>query len=303
MKEAMRVAGRKIELSNQDKVLFPDDGITKGDLVDYYRRIARRMQPHVEGRPVSMERYPNGIEGHRIFQKDAPEYFPSWIARVEMSKEGGTVNHVLIDGAATLAYLANQAFITLHVTLSRADDLRRPDQLMFDLDPVESFDDARHAALMLKPLLDELGLPSFVKTTGGKGLHVIVPLVPEEPFESVRPVAEEIGKVLVGRDPDRLTTEFRKAKREGRLFVDLTRNAYAQTAAVPFGVRARPGAPVATPLAWTEVEDRSLRPGRFTIRTVFDRVERVKDPWAGMRTRARTLEAARGRLAKLQRSE
>jgi bifunctional non-homologous end joining protein LigD len=300
MKETMRVAGRRIELSNQDKVLFPDDGITKGDLVDYYRRIARRMQPHVEGRPVSMERYPNGIEGHRIFQKDAPDYFPSWIARVEMSKEGGTVNHVLIDGAATLAYLANQAFITLHVTLSRVDDLRRPDQLMFDLDPVESFDDARHAALLLKPLLDELGLPSFVKTTGGKGLHVIVPLVPEEPYESVRPFAEEMGEVLVGRDPDRLTTEFRKAKREGRLFVDLTRNAYAQTAAVPFGVRARAGAPVATPLAWAEVEDRSVHPDRFTVRTIFDRVDHVTDPWAGMRRRARSLEGARRRLAKLR---
>lgn len=299
MKEAIRVAGRKIELSNQDKVLFPDDGITKGDLVDYYRRIARRMQPHVDGRPVSMERYPNGIDGHRIFQKDAPDYFPPWIERVEMRKEGGTVKHVLIDGAATLAYLANQAFITLHVTLSRAEDLRRPDQLMFDLDPVESFDDARHAALLLKPLLDELGLPSFVKTTGGKGLHVIVPLLPEEPYESVRPFAEEIGEVLVGRDRDRLTTEFRKAKREGRLFVDLTRNAYAQTAAVPFGVRARRGAPVATPLAWAEVEDPSMHPDRFTVRTIFDRVESVTDPWTGMRRRARSLQGARLRLAKV----
>ena len=284
----MTVGGRRIELSNRDKVLFPGDGITKGDLVDYYRRIAPRMVPHVRGRPVSMERYPNGIEGHRIFQKDTPAYFPPWIERAEIPKEGGTVNHVLVDGAAVLVYLANQACITPHVTLSRTEDWRCPDQLMFD--------DARRAALLLKPLLDELRLPSFVKTTGGKGLHVVVPIVPEEPFEEVRPFGEQVAAILVGRDPDHLTTEFRKVKREGRLFVDLTRNWYAQTAAAPFAVRARPGATVATPLTWAEVEDRSFGPDRFTVRTIFDRLARTKDPWAGMRRRARTLQDARRRL-------
>ncbi len=293
---SLRVGRRTVAVSNPDKVLFPGDGITKGELVEHYRQVAVRMLPHVRGRPVSMERYPNGIDGERVFQKGAPAYFPPWIARATVPKKGGSVSHVVVDQAATLVYMANQACITPHVALSRADRLQNPDQLIFDLDPWEDFEEARHAALLLKPLLDELALPSFVKTTGGKGLHVTVPIDGRADFDEVHDFAGQVGAELVRRDPDRLTMEFRKANREGRLYVDLLRNRYAQTAAPPYAVRARPGATVATPLNWSEVEDRRLRPDRFTVRTIFDRLERVEDPWRGMARQARSLDRARRRL-------
>jgi len=212
-------------------------------------------------------------------------------------KKGGSVSHVVVDQAATLVYMANQACITPHVALSRADRLQCPDQLIFDLDPWEDFEEARHAALLLKPLLDELALSSFVKTTGGKGLHVTVPIDGRADFDEVHDFAGVVAAELVRRDPDRLTMEFRKANREGRLYLDLLRNRYAQTAVPPYAVRPRPGATVATPLDWSEVEDRTLRPDRFTVRTIMARLERVEDPWRGMAKRARSLAGARAALS------
>jgi len=166
----IRVGRRTIEISNPDKVLYPRDGITKADVVEHYRRVATLMLPHLRGRPTALERYPDGIGSERIFQKNVPRHFPSWIARVTVRKEGGSLRQVVCRDAATLVYLANQACITPHVWLSRADRLDRPDQMIFDLDPPgEGFEDARVAALSLRSLLEELELPSFVKTTGGKG--------------------------------------------------------------------------------------------------------------------------------------
>jgi bifunctional non-homologous end joining protein LigD len=293
-KRSVRVGRRTVEVSNPDKVLFPDDGITKGDLLDYYRRVAGRMLPHLRGRPVAMERYPDGIDGERIFQKDVPGHFPGWIDRVKVPKEGGTLQQVVCGEAATLVYLANQACITPHVFLSRVDRLDHPDQLIFDLDPAgDDFDGARRAALALRSLLEELGLPSFAKTTGGKGIHVTVPLDRRADFDTVRRFARDAAAVLAARQPDRLTTEQRKQQRKGRLYLDVMRNAYAQTAVPPYAVRARPGATVATPLDWSEVEDPSLRPSSFTIASV---IERTGDPWAGLRRRGRSLSRARQRL-------
>jgi bifunctional non-homologous end joining protein LigD len=299
-KQAVKVGRRTVQVSNPGKVLYPDDGITKGDLVDYYRQVAEFMLPHLRSRPVAMERYPDGIDGERIFQKDVPGYFPDWIDRVEVQKEGGKLRQVLCEDAATLVYLANQACITPHVWLSRADRPDHPDQLIFDLDPAgDEFEDARVAALSLRSLLGELELPSFAKTTGGKGIHLTVPLDRRADFEEVRSFAREVAEVLAGRDPDRLTTEQRKQRRKGRLYLDTMRNAYAQTAVPPYAARARPGATVAAPLDWSEVEDRSLRPSRFTITSILGRLERTDDPWKDLRRRGRSLSQARKRLAAL----
>ena len=293
-KRSVRVGRRTVEVSNPDKVLYPDDGITKGDLLDYYRRVAGRMLPHLRGRPVAMERYPDGIDGERIFQKDVPGHFPGWIDRVKVPKEGGTLQQVVCGEAATLVYLANQACITPHVFLSRVDRLDHPDQLIFDLDPAgDDFEQARLAALALRSLLGELELPSFPKTTGGKGIHVTVPLDRRADFDTVRGFPRTVAAVLAARQPDRLTTEPYKRNRKGRLYLDVMRNAYAQTAVPPYAVRARPGATVATPLDWSEVEDPSLRPSSFTIASV---IERTGDPWAGLRRRGRSLSRARQRL-------
>jgi bifunctional non-homologous end joining protein LigD len=300
----VRIGGRDVQLSNPDKVLFPHDGITKAELVEYYRRIARRMVPHLRDRPLTMERFPNGVDGERVFQKGIPKYFPEWIDRVEVPKEGGTVVHPLCQDAATLVYVANQACITPHVWLSRRDrfGLDHPDQLIVDLDPdpAHGFEQARLAAISVKGLLDEVGLASFVKTTGSKGLHVTVPLDRRSDADAVRAFALELGEVLVAREPELLTLEFRKDKRGGRLLVDLKRNGYAQTAVPPYSVRARPGATVATPIDWSEIESPGLRPYDFTIRTIFGRLERIEDPWSGMARRARSLRTAGRKLRDLR---
>ena len=301
--EAVRVSGITVELSNTSKTLFPDDQVTKGDLVGYYRDIAARMLPYLRDRPLSMERYPDGITGERIVQKNVPRYFPDWIARTRVKKQGGTLVQVICDRPATLVYLANQACIEMHAFLSRTGALDRADQLIFDLDPPDDhrFDQVKHLALGLRDLLDELGLTAFVKTTGGRGLHVHVPLDARDDFDTVRRFARQASDVLAAREPDILTTEQRKDSRGDRVYSDVMRNAYAQTAVAPFSVRARPGAPVATPLDWAELKDTSLTPHQFTLRTVGGRLDRLgaSDPWAGMARRRYSLARAAQRLAKL----
>ncbi len=290
-----------MEVSSPEKVLFPEDGITKADLVDYYKQIAKHLLPHLADRPIAMERYPDGLTGERVFQKNLPRYFPEWISRVRIAKQQGSLQHVLVDQPATLVYLANQACITPHAFLSKADRLHYPDQLMFDLDPPgHEFRLACRVALDLRQLLEEeLSLPTFVKTSGGDGLHLVVPLDRSENFDAVRSFAADVGRMLVRRDPDRVTVEQRKQKRGNRLFVDVMRNAYAQTAVPPYAVRAREKAPVATPVEWDEVRDPRLVADRFTVRTIFRRLARTPDPWKTMGRRARSLSAARERLERL----
>jgi len=288
-----------VRLSRPDKLLFPDDGISKGDLVEYYRSTASRIVPYLRDRPLVMARYPDGIGGEAIMQKNVPGYFPAWITRVAVKKQGGSNQQVVCDKPATLVYLANQACIELHMFLSRLDALEEPDQLVFDLDPPdgEHFGLACRTALSLRGLLEEeLGLAAFVKTTGGKGLHVHVPLRPAEDFDASRDFARLVAELFASRDPGQLTTAQRKDERGGRLYLDIMRNAYAQTAVAPYSVRGRPGAHVATPLHWEELENGSLSPGQFTIRTIEARLAQVSDPWAGMTRRRRGLAEPRRRL-------
>ena len=294
----VRAGRRSVEVSNAEKVLYPDDGITKADLAEYYEHVAARMLPHVRERPIAMERYPDGIDGGRLFQKNVSRHFPDWIARARVRKVGGFVTHVIVDQPATLVYLANQACITLHTFLSTVDRIRNPDQLIFDLDPPGAeFQLARKVALDLRELLeDELGLVSFVKTTGGDGLHVVVPLDGKEEFDAVRAFASDVGALMVERDPERVTMEQRKNKRGKRLFLDVMRNAYAQTAVAPYSARARRKATVAMPIDWDAVRDSKLRPDRYTIATVPGRIAKEPDPWASMARKAQGLAEARRRF-------
>jgi bifunctional non-homologous end joining protein LigD len=294
--ESVTTGGITVELSHTSKVFYPADGITKGELIEYYHQIAERMLPYLKDRPVSLARYPDGITGPRIFQKNVPGYFPGWVTRVTVQKENGVLDQVVCDKPATLVYLANQACIELHVFLSRADRLDHPDQLVVDLDPGPGgFPTARRAALWLRDLLaDELQVTSFVKTTGGRGLHVHVPLERRAGFDEMRAFATDLANVLAARHPGELTTEQRKDNRGDRLYLDVMRDAYAQTVIAPYAPRARPGATVATPLAWDEVEDAKLDPGEFTIRTVTGRAG--ADPWAGLARRRYGLGTLRRRL-------
>lgn len=284
---SVRSGRRAVEISNAGKVLFPGDGITKADLAEYYEAVGKVMLPYLRDRPIAMERYPDGIDGPRFFQKNPSRHFPEWITRARLEKEGGTIEHVIVDQTATLVYLANQACITIHTFLSRLDRIHQPDQLIFDLDPPgDDFGLARKVALALRSILeDELSLTTYVKTTGGDGLHVVVPLDTSEDFDSVRAFAGDVAAQLVEREPDKVTVEQRVAARGKRLYVDVMRNAYAQTAVAPYTVRARAGAPVAMPVSWDEVADRKLAPRRYTIATVPRLLARRDDPWASMSRR------------------
>ncbi|MGW7329986.1 non-homologous end-joining DNA ligase [Streptomyces sp. NPDC054840] len=299
--ERIRTGRRTVDISRPDKVLFPGDGITKADLAGYYRTVARRMLPHLRGRPLMLERHPDGTDGPAFMQKDVPDHFPDWIHRAELPKEDGTVTYVICDDTATLLHLADQACITPHRFLSKADRPDHPDRLVFDLDPPdEDFAPVRKAALGLRRLLDELELPSLLMTTGSRGLHVVVALDRREPFDDVRTFARGVADVLATRHPDRFTTEARKKARRGRLYLDIQRNAYAQTAVAPYAVRARAGAPVAAPLAWSEIDDPELTARRWTLTTVDDLLQ--DDPWKDP-PRPRSLRRARSLLTALTRDE
>jgi bifunctional non-homologous end joining protein LigD len=289
-----------VHIPRPDKVLFPDDGITKGDLADYYERIAEHMLPHVRGRPVHMQRFPDGIDGQEIQQKQVPAYFPAFVRRVEVKRKGGgTLTHAVIDNAETIVYLAGQACITPHTWLARADRLDNPDQLIFDLDPPGAdLGPVRAAAKALKSLLEELGLAAYLKTTGSRGFHVLAPLDRDAGFDEVRAFAQQVAELLVGREPGRFTIEQRKDKRRGRLYLDTARNAYAQTAVAPYAVRALPGAPVACPIDWSELN--RVEPRSFTLRTTPRRVARKRDPWAGIWSNARSLREPSHRLEQLR---
>jgi bifunctional non-homologous end joining protein LigD len=294
-----RVGRRTIKITHPDKVLFPDDGIRKAELVDYYVEVAEVMVPHVRERPLSQHRFPDGIGGEAFWHKQIPKYFPPWVPRVRLQTEKGPQEQILCNEAATLAYLANQNCITPHVWLSRADRLRQPDQLIVDLDPPgDDFEPVRKGALLLKEIFEDIGLAPFVKTTGSKGLHVAVPVRRGADFEEAREFSRVLAGVLADRD-DRLTTEVRKDKRRGRVFIDVGRNAYGQTAVPPYAVRARPGAPVASPIDWEEVRDRRLSPRRYTLRNMSRRLSRDGDPWKEMGRHARSLRGPGRALRRL----
>jgi bifunctional non-homologous end joining protein LigD len=294
----------RVRISHPDKVLFPDDGITKAELVDYYRAVAPAMLPTISGRPLTMQRFPNGIGRGGFLQKQVGTYFPDWIERVTAPNRRtrnatirDEVTYMVCQSSDDLAYIANQGCITPHVWLSRANDLYRPDQMIFDLDPASpDLAVLRSAAAGLHKLLDELGLPAFLKSSGSSGLHVVVPLIPGAETDAVKIFSMAVCETLAARDPDNLTVEGRIADRGGRLYLDIGRNGYAQTVAAAYAVRPLPGAPVSVPLEWSELD--GFDPRRHTMRTIQERLERP-DPWTGNAAAAVELEPARARLAEL----
>ena len=288
-------------ITHPEKVLFPADGkspaITKGELAAYYEAIAPVMVPHVRGRPVTMERYPAGIDKKGFIQKDVSKGFPSWLERVEVPKEGGTVNHPLINDVKSLLWVVNQNCVTPHVWNRRVPNLYHPDICIFDLDPGRDEPDVlRAAALAVRDLLDELGLPSWIKTSGSKGYHIAVPLDGKAHVGDVARFAGAVGTLLVKRDPKHLTQEFSKKDRGGRILVDTGRNNYSATFAAPYAVRPKSGAPVSAPCTWDEVEAGTVEPQSFTIRTMAERVEEVGDLWEDLKKRRRSLTRAIAKL-------
>jgi len=293
-----RTFGRyRVDFTHLDKIFYPDDGLTKGDVIAYYEGIASRMLPHLKQRVLTMRRFPDGIAKEGFFQKNLPDHFPDWFTHTTVSTADGRQQVPVCNNLASLLYVANQGSLCQHVWLSRTDRPDHPDQMIFDLDPPEDdFASVRRAAEDCIALLDELVLPSYVKTTGSRGLHVCVPLRRREPFDEVRAFARDCARVLVARFPERYTIEQRIGKRGGRLYLDVQRNAFGQTVIAPYSLRALPGAPVATPVSRAALADKSLHARSFTLANLFDQPGRARDPWHDMRRRAHSLGPARDAL-------
>jgi bifunctional non-homologous end joining protein LigD len=292
-------------ITHPEKVLFPatdrSAAITKGELAAYYESVAPILVPHIRARPITMERYPSGIDRKGFIQKDVSKGFPDWLERVEVPKKDGTVHHPIVTNTRSLLWLVNQNTITPHVWSSRAPDLYHPDVCVFDLDPsVDDPESLRAAAIGLRDLLETLGLPSWVKTSGSKGFHIVVPLDGKAHTGEVSGFAHAVGQMMVTLAPDHLTQEFSKADRGRRILVDTGRNGWSATWAAPYAVRAKPGAPISAPCTWDEVEQGTVGPQTFTLATMAARIEKVGDVWSDLWRRKRSLTRAIARLRAMQ---
>ncbi len=294
-------AGRSIkpDFRHLDKVFWPDDGLTKGDLIEYYRSVSEWMLPYLEDRPVVLTRYPDGIGGKSFYQKDAPEHAAGLVRTVKISSHhaGRDIAYFVCDDVDSLLYLANLGSIPIHVWPSRVSAIENPDWCIVDLDPKEApFRHVVQLALALRGLCDEIGLPSWVKTSGSTGLHVLLPLPPEATFEQSRLLAQLLAAILEGRHPDISTTARHIPSRKGRVYLDALQNRRGQLLVAPYSVRPLPGAPVSAPLDWREVEGLP-GPRAFTIRNMRERLlRRRQDPMRELLTTRIDLSAALERL-------
>ncbi|MDB9720468.1 non-homologous end-joining DNA ligase [Winogradskyella sp.] len=287
----MKTTLNKTALTHKDKILFPKSGITKQQVFQYYKNIANRMLPFLKDRPLTMQRFPNGIGKEGFFQKNAPDYFPAWLPTIKVKKKDGWVNHIVCNSRDTLLYLVNQYVVTFHVALSKVENIDYPDKLIFDIDPPKgNFQLAVKAAKALRVVLEEkLQLKTYVMTSGSEGLHVAVPLKADKHFDIVHDFTKTIANYICNNNPTEFTTAIRKNKREGRLYIGFLRNSYAQTSVVPFSIRALENAPVATPLYWNELDDVTLNGQSYTIDTIFKRIETKGNPWEDFEQNAKDI--------------
>lgn len=269
----IRAGRRNIEITHPEKILFPESKITKLELVNYYLKISDKILPHLKDRPLTQVRCPSGISDECFFQKNCPDYYPDWIERIAVEKQNKEIiEYVNCKDIATLIYLINQNCITPHTWLSKLPDLNKPDKIIFDLDPGEgaTFTQIRETALKLNSLIKKEKLKANPMVTGSKGIHVIIPIKPDMLFDEARDYAKELAQKLVDIYPDQLTIDVRKEKRKNKIFIDYLRNSWGATSVVPYGVRPKENAPVATPITWKDVEKKSLKPDQFNIFNIFN---------------------------------
>jgi bifunctional non-homologous end joining protein LigD len=269
-----------VEPTNADRIVFPDDGITKGDVYAYYQLVGPRLLPYLADRPLTVERYPKGLSAGGFMQKNAPDHYPEFIGRYEVARgAGGATTYPVIRDGEGIAYFANLGAITFHAPPATVSNLTHPDWIIWDLDPPEGRTDlARRAAHVMGSLLEGFGIPTLVMTSGSKGYHLRAPLARTADFTTVADISRGTGALAAAAHPDLLTLAFRKIDRGHRVFVDWLRNAPLSTAVVPWSLRARTGAPIAVPLAWDEVD--SVAPNAIGLASVADRFE--TDPWTGI---------------------
>jgi bifunctional non-homologous end joining protein LigD len=299
------VAVADVNLTSADRVLFPEDGITKGDLFEYYGRVGEALVPHLRNRPFTMKRYPHGITGEVFFQKQAPKHLPSWLKTRQFRthpREGGSrlVDFALVNSTDAVLFMVQNNCIDMNAWYSRVDKPHRPDFVLFDLDPPDEqdgFELAIEVAHLIHELLDEVGLPGYVKTSGADGIHVVAPITRRSSFEQTYQFAERASRLLEQRHPGKLTTQWLKKKREGVL-VDHRQNGWGKTIASVYSVRPKPGAPVSTPLHWKELTS-TVRPRDFTMQVALDRIDRHGDLFAAVLEDPRPLAPAAKALAAL----
>ncbi len=282
----VQVNGRDLALTNLNKLYWPDDGLHKRDLINYYTGMAPYLLPHLRDRPFTLVRYPEGIAGEFFYQKECPEHAPDWVQRIPVSVDGGDkrINFVLCNDLPTLVWLANLGCVEVHTWASRIGNLENPDFAVFDLDPAPpaTFQDALEVALLIRGVLAEFGLMGCPKTSGATGFHINVPLKPVYSFEQVRLAVQYVARLLVRVYPQRCTVERAVSKRQGKVYIDYLQNGRAKTMAFVYSLRPRPGAPVSTPVTWQEVEN-GLDPVSFNIRSVPKRVALLGDLYAPLR--------------------
>jgi bifunctional non-homologous end joining protein LigD len=297
----IRRGKRVVRLSNLDKPYWPEQGITKGDLLRYYREVAPTLLPHIRDRPFTMKRYPDGWKGRPFFRKDVTHYAPAWVKRVAVRvtsrgprQQSRTIEAPVVNDELALLWMVNTGCIECHTWYSRIDKLEQPDWVVFDLDPSDDvgFAETVDVALLVKQALDALGLASFPKTSGAFGLHVLVPIERRHTYDDTRWFATEVARAIAGTHADVATTEWSKAKRRGVL-IDASQNAKGKTIASVYSVRPMPGAPVSTPLHWDEVNEK-LDPSIYTMEAVLDRLDRHGDLYeAVLKTKQRLGPALR----------
>jgi bifunctional non-homologous end joining protein LigD len=287
-----------VKLTNTDRVVFPDVGITKGEVIEYYRSIADVIVPELAGRPLTIERFTKGIDVGGFFQKHVQKHYPNWIDRAELGTKTRVVYPICND-VASLVYFVNQGGFVLHIWTSRKKAPANPDLIVFDLDPPDGrFDLVQQTARLLHDILDEIGLSAFVKVTGSKGLHVVAPLDGKAAFGEVHALTNEVAKMMCVRHPDLVTMEFYKKDRAGRLFMDTLRNAQGATVVAPYSLRGRPGAPVSAPIEWEELDD--VKPNGITLRDIPGRLDSIGDPWSNLRARPGSVTKAAKKLDALR---
>jgi bifunctional non-homologous end joining protein LigD len=288
---------RELKFTNQDKIFFPDEKITKGDLLAYYREVAHVLVPHLRGRPITLVRYPDGITGKHFFQKQRPPHAPEWMRTADLTSSSGgrgkTISYLMIDDADGLLWTINAGCIDVHAPYARAQDFDSPDFVLFDLDPSPgvSLADTGRVALLVRDALDVLGLRAVVKTSSAEGMHLAVPLRPGHTYPQARALVQLVAQALARSHPDLVTTEWDKSRRHGVL-IDSNQVGYGRTMSVAFCVRPRPGAPVSMPLTWDEVESGAFARARPTMRAALRRIDRLGDPFAGALTGDQSLPAA-----------
>lgn len=283
-REIVEIEGRVLALSNLDKMMWPEENITKAHLIKYYLDLAPVLLPYIRNRPLVMKRYPDGIEGDFFYQKECPDYAPDWVETYSVRHTRKVINYIVCNDTPTLAWMAGQGCLEIHAWLSRVDEIDCPDLAVFDLDPAEGvpFRAVKQVALIVRVVLEQFGITGFPKTSGSSGMHVFIPLEADYSFPRVTAAMKYLAELILQAYPDLVTVERSKAKRKGKVYLDYLQNGRGKTMAFPYSLRPLPGAPVSTPLTWHEVEYKDFDHGCYNMQNISRRISRDGDPYANI---------------------